>query len=64
MKAFGARAVTALVLLAGTVVAAWQLDRFRADYWAQLSPWVTVLAGAFAYQRVRVPSLHEHPEAG
>ena len=48
MKAFGARSVTAIVLLAGTVVAAWLLDRFRADYWAQLSPWVTVLAGGFA----------------
>jgi hypothetical protein len=49
VKAFGARSFTALVLLAGTIVAAWLLDRFRADYWAQLSPWVTVLAGAFAF---------------
>ncbi len=49
MKALGARSVTAFVLLAGTLVAAWQLDRFRPDYWAQLSPWVTFLAGAFAF---------------
>ena len=49
MKALGARSVTAIVLLAGTVVAAWLLERFRADYWAQLSPWVTFLAGAFAF---------------
>lgn len=48
MKALGARSVTAFVLLAGTLAAAWQLERFRADYWAQLSPWVTFLAGAFA----------------
>lgn len=49
MKAVGTRSVTAIVLLAGTVVAAWLLERFRADYWAQLSPWVTFLAGAFAF---------------
>ncbi len=49
MKAVGARSVTAIVLLAGTVVAAWLLERFRVDYWAQLSPWVTFLAGAFAF---------------
>lgn len=49
MKALGARSITALVLLAGTVVAAWLLERFRADYWAQLSPWVPFLAGAFAF---------------
>lgn len=49
MKALGARTVTAFVLLAGTVAAAWQLEKLRADYWAQLSPWVTSLAGAFAF---------------
>lgn len=49
MKALGARSITAFVLLAGTLAAAWQLERFRADYWAQLSPWVTFLAGAFAF---------------
>ncbi|HEX5057998.1 MAG TPA: hypothetical protein VFV99_01505 [Kofleriaceae bacterium] len=49
MRALGARSVTAIVLLAGTVSAAWLLERFRADYWAQLSPWVTFLAGAFAF---------------
>jgi hypothetical protein len=48
MKAFGARSVTAVGLLAGTAVTMWQLERFRADYWAQLSPWVTFLAGGFA----------------
>jgi hypothetical protein len=49
MKALGTRSVTAVALLAGTLVAAWLLERFRADYWAQLSPWVTFLAGAFAF---------------
>ena len=48
MKALGARSVTAVVLLAGTLVAMWWLERFRSDYWAQLSPWVTFLAGGFA----------------
>lgn len=45
---FGARSVTAVGLLAGTVVTMWRMERFRPDYWAQLSPWVTFLAGGFA----------------
>lgn len=46
--ALGARSFTALALLAGTAVTMWRLERFRADYWAQLSPWVTFFAGGFA----------------
>jgi hypothetical protein len=48
MRGIGARSVTALALLAGAIVAMWRLELFRADYWAQLSPWVTFLAGGFA----------------
>ena len=44
----GARSVTAVGLFAGTVVTMWRMERFRPDYWAQLSPWVTFLAGGFA----------------
>jgi hypothetical protein len=44
----GARSVTAVGLLAGTIVAMWRMERFRSDYWAQVSPWVTFLAGGFA----------------
>jgi hypothetical protein len=47
-RAVGARSVTAVGLLAGTVVTMWRLERFRPDYWAQLSPWVTFVAGGFA----------------
>jgi hypothetical protein len=46
--ALGARSVTAVALVAATAIAMWRLERFRADYWAQLSPWVTFLAGGFA----------------
>lgn len=46
--ALGARSVTAVGLFAGTLVTMWRMERFRADYWAQLSPWVTFLAGGFA----------------
>src|SRR5215831_13924050 len=46
--AIGARSVTAVALLAATIVTMWRLERFRPDYWAQLSPWVTFLAGGFA----------------
>lgn len=48
MRALGARSLTAIFLLAGTVVTMWRLERFRSDYWEQLSPWVTFLAGGFA----------------
>jgi hypothetical protein len=48
MKGLGARSVTAVGLFVGTIVAMWGLERFRSDYWAQLSPWVTFLAGGFA----------------
>src|SRR5882724_7076086 len=48
MRALGARSVTAATLVAGTLAAMWWLERFRSDYWAQLSPWVTFLAGGFA----------------
>ncbi|HEY6178726.1 MAG TPA: hypothetical protein VIX73_29950, partial [Kofleriaceae bacterium] len=48
MKALGARSVTAVALFAGTIVTMWRMERFRPDYWAQLSPWVTFLAGGFA----------------
>jgi hypothetical protein len=48
MKAIGARTVTAVALVAATIVTMWRLERFRTDYWAQLSPWVTFLAGGFA----------------
>jgi hypothetical protein len=48
MKAIGARSVTAVGLLAGTIVTMWRMERFRPDYWAQLSPWVSFLAGGFA----------------
>ncbi|MDB4956716.1 MAG: hypothetical protein JWO36_4285 [Myxococcales bacterium] len=48
MRALGARSVLAVALLAGTLVAMWRVELFRADYWAQLSPWVTFLAGGFA----------------
>ncbi|HET7499739.1 MAG TPA: hypothetical protein VFK02_02020 [Kofleriaceae bacterium] len=48
VAAVGARTVTAVALFAGTIVTVWRLERFRADYWAQLSPWVTFLAGGFA----------------
>src|SRR5678816_1066965 len=44
----GARSVTAGGLLAGTLVTMWRMERFRSDYWAQLSPWVTFVAGGFA----------------
>jgi hypothetical protein len=44
----GARSVTAIGLLVATLVTMWRLERFRVDYWAQLSPWVTFLAGGFA----------------
>jgi len=47
-RAVGARSVTAVALLAGAIVTMWRLERFRADYWAQLSPWVAFLAGGFA----------------
>jgi hypothetical protein len=47
-RAVGARSVTAVGLFAGTIVTMWRLERFRPDYWAQLSPWVTSLAGGFA----------------
>jgi len=46
--ALGARSVTAVGLLAATIVTMWRLERFRPDYWAQVSPWVTFLAGGFA----------------
>jgi hypothetical protein len=48
MRGLGARSVTAAALLAGTIVTMWRMERFRFDYWAQLSPWVTFLAGGFA----------------
>ena len=48
MKGIGARSVAAVALFAGTFVTMWRLERFRPDYWAQLSPWVTFLAGGFA----------------
>ena len=48
MRGIGARSVTAVALLAGTIVTMWRMERFRFDYWAQLSPWVTFLAGGFA----------------
>src|SRR5215470_208136 len=48
MTGIGARSVTAVALLAGTIVTMWRMERFRFDYWAQLSPWVTFLAGGFA----------------
>jgi hypothetical protein len=48
MRGLGARSVTAVALLAGTIVTMWRMERFRFDYWAQLSPWVTFLAGGFA----------------
>jgi hypothetical protein len=44
----GARSVTAVMIVVGTVAAMWWMERFRFDYWAQLSPWVTFLAGGFA----------------
>jgi len=47
-RAVGARSVTAVALLAATVVTMGRLERFRPDYWAQLSPWVTFVAGGFA----------------
>jgi len=46
--AVGARSVTAAALLAGVVVAGWQLGLVRADYWAQLDPWATFLVGGLA----------------
>jgi hypothetical protein len=46
--AIGARSVTAVGLVAATLVTMWRMERFRADYWAQLSPWVTFLAGGLA----------------
>ena len=48
MKAIGARSVTALALLAGVAVLVWRLELLRADYWAQLDPWVPFLVGGFA----------------
>jgi hypothetical protein len=48
MRGIGARSVTAVGLFAATAVAMWRMERFRPDYWAQLSPWVTFLAGGFA----------------
>jgi hypothetical protein len=48
MRGIGARSVTGVGLFAATVVTMWRMERFRADYWAQLSPWVTFLAGGFA----------------
>ena len=48
MTAVGARSVTAAALLAGVVVAGWQLGLVRADYWAQLDPWATFLVGGLA----------------
>jgi hypothetical protein len=47
-RALGARSVTAVGLLAATLATMWGMERFRPDYWAQLSPWVTFLAGGFA----------------
>ena len=48
MKAIGARSVTGVALFAGAAVAMWQTGLVRADYWAQLSPWVPFLVGGFA----------------
>jgi hypothetical protein len=42
MRAIGARSVTAIGLFAAAVVTMWRMERFRPDYWAQLSPWVFV----------------------
>lgn len=47
-RAIGARSVTAIGLVAAIGVTMWRMERFRADYWAQLSPWVTFLAGGLA----------------
>jgi len=48
MRGVGARSVTAVGLFAATLVTMWRTERFRPDHWAQLSPWVTFLAGGFA----------------
>jgi hypothetical protein len=48
MTAVGARSVTVVALLAGTVAMLWWQGILRADYWGQLDPWVPFLAGGFA----------------
>jgi hypothetical protein len=48
VRAVGARPVTVVALLAGVAVLLWYAGLTRADYWAQLDPWVPFVAAAFA----------------
>jgi hypothetical protein len=46
--AIGRRTLTALALLAGSLVLLWSRGRLRGDYLAQLDPWVALLAAGLA----------------
>ena len=48
MKALGTRSIAAVVLLGGAGYGLGEAGLYRADYWAQLSPWVAFGAAAFA----------------
>jgi hypothetical protein len=48
MRALGTRSIAAVVLLAGAGYGLGKAGLYRADYWAQLSPWVAFAAAAFA----------------
>lgn len=48
MRAIGIKSVTTVALISAAAVATWQMELMRADYWEQLSPWVTFLAAGFA----------------
>jgi hypothetical protein len=48
VKAVGARSATIVALLVSVAVVMVRMDLVRADYWAQLDPWVTFIAAAFA----------------
>jgi hypothetical protein len=48
MTGIGARSITSVVLAVAAAFALWQGGLVRADYWAQLSPWVPFLVGCFA----------------
>src|SRR5262245_31010393 len=48
MTGIGARSITSVVLAGAAAFALWHAGLARADYWAQLSPWVPFLVAGFA----------------
>jgi hypothetical protein len=48
MRGIGTRSVASVALLGGAALLMGRMGHFRADYWAQLSPWVPSVAASFA----------------